>query len=532
MEDDLPSEYDVIVLGTGLVESIVAAAASRCGKKVLHLDRNSYYGQLWATLNLEQFVNVLKCGPAAKEQPPPPSPGFEDATLLPLVPEVSKISQVVQEWCIPVTPQVSRTEEERVDEEAPTPSSLDDSTSQNAQVPVEETPVSVETVESQSRKFNIDLLPKIIYSQGPMVQLLIESKVSRYMEFLNVTNVLAFVDSAIHNVPCSKSDVFSSKELSVIDKRVLMKQFEVVVDPSNHDSLVSEWNDKTFAEYLKSKKLSGKLYHYILHSIAMSKEDTPFVVALDNIREFIKNLGHYGGNSPFLWPLYGSGELLQAFCRLCAVYGGIYHLNRGADFILIDEDNLSKGVISKGALFSSKYVVLSASLLPSDNEKLKIVHPPSFITRSVLLTDRSLSGCSKKESVCVLNLPAGDKLINIVEVSSNSGACPKGFYVVHVTVDANDCDHDSLLELLQQIFTFNSQSECKPKVLFYAFFKIEKTELNTDDNFPKNVQVCSGVTEGIDFKSAIEEAKRIFQLMYPCESFLDPMPDPESDNLS
>ena len=77
MEDDLPSEYDVIVVGTGIdfifkilliilyfkkfffkffikyfivdhlcfkillgmTESIVAAAASRIGKKVLHLDR-------------------------------------------------------------------------------------------------------------------------------------------------------------------------------------------------------------------------------------------------------------------------------------------------------------------------------------------------------------------------------------------------------------------------------------------------------------------------------------------------------------
>ena len=37
-------EYDCIVLGTGLKECILSGMLSVSGKKVLHIDRNTYYG--------------------------------------------------------------------------------------------------------------------------------------------------------------------------------------------------------------------------------------------------------------------------------------------------------------------------------------------------------------------------------------------------------------------------------------------------------------------------------------------------------
>lgn len=36
---ELPNDYDVIIVGTGLSESILSAALSRIGKSVLHIDR-------------------------------------------------------------------------------------------------------------------------------------------------------------------------------------------------------------------------------------------------------------------------------------------------------------------------------------------------------------------------------------------------------------------------------------------------------------------------------------------------------------
>ena len=47
MEDWLDeTTYDVIVVGTGLTESIAAAALARTGRKVLHLDALPFYGEV------------------------------------------------------------------------------------------------------------------------------------------------------------------------------------------------------------------------------------------------------------------------------------------------------------------------------------------------------------------------------------------------------------------------------------------------------------------------------------------------------
>lgn len=58
--NDLPKEFDLCVIGTGFQESIIAAAASRVGKSVLHIDQNEFYGGFWASYNLENFMNHLE----------------------------------------------------------------------------------------------------------------------------------------------------------------------------------------------------------------------------------------------------------------------------------------------------------------------------------------------------------------------------------------------------------------------------------------------------------------------------------------
>lgn len=61
----MDEEYDAIVLGTGLKECILSGMLSVSGKKVLHIDRNNYYGaetgNLLSDIWLERMlINTLK----------------------------------------------------------------------------------------------------------------------------------------------------------------------------------------------------------------------------------------------------------------------------------------------------------------------------------------------------------------------------------------------------------------------------------------------------------------------------------------
>lgn len=50
----MDESYDVVICGTGLTECILSGLLSVNGKKVLHIDRNDYYGGECTSLTLDQ----------------------------------------------------------------------------------------------------------------------------------------------------------------------------------------------------------------------------------------------------------------------------------------------------------------------------------------------------------------------------------------------------------------------------------------------------------------------------------------------
>eukprot|EP01041_Mallomonas_annulata_P010781 gene10781-22507_t len=74
-------EYDAIILGTGLTECIMSGLLSVKGMRVLHLDRNNYYGGETASLSL---VNLYK---KFRDSEPNPTMGHSRDWNVDLIPK-------------------------------------------------------------------------------------------------------------------------------------------------------------------------------------------------------------------------------------------------------------------------------------------------------------------------------------------------------------------------------------------------------------------------------------------------------------
>ena len=66
-------------------------------------------------------------------------------------------------------------------------------------------------------------LLQVILGRGAMVDVLVQSDVARYLEFQAVKRLLSPRQGKMEPVPCSRADLFSTKEVSMPEKRKMMK---------------------------------------------------------------------------------------------------------------------------------------------------------------------------------------------------------------------------------------------------------------------------------------------------------------------
>ncbi|XP_021937749.1 rab proteins geranylgeranyltransferase component A 1 [Zootermopsis nevadensis] len=323
-----------------MTESIVAAAASRIGKRVLHLDSNEYYGGLWASFNFEGIQKWIEdCHhPANPQEENVMSAVANDGEMLIKAGnQFSTISNIEEKWYIveeladyqegllfsrntqtdggEIKGDVDNTKKEEDYETEKHEEEESEAGCGKDIVPHAPTQQwSQAKLKKEYRKFNLDLAPKLLFARGSLVELLISSNIARYAEFRSVTRVLTWLDGRLESVPCSRADVFATRHVTVVEKRMLMKLLTACMEYENSSKEFEGFEDKPFLEYLKSKKLTPNLLHYVLYAIAMATGTTPCMEGVARTQKFLNSLGRYG-NTPFLWPMYGSGEIPQCFCR-------------------------------------------------------------------------------------------------------------------------------------------------------------------------------------------------------------------------
>ncbi|XP_012278245.1 rab GDP dissociation inhibitor alpha [Orussus abietinus] len=383
----MDEEYDAIVLGTGLKECILSGLLSVSGKRVLHIDRNKYYGGESASITpLEELFSKFKA--------PPPDQSY-----------------------------------------------------------------------GRGRDWNVDLIPKFLMANGLLVKLLIHTGVTRYVEFKNIEGSYVYKTGKISKVPIDQQEALSSDLMGLFEKR-RFRNFLIWVQNLQED-VPTTWDgfdpfNRSMADLYEKFRLEKNTQDFTGHALALYRDDDYImqnaITTIRRIKLYSDSLARYG-KSPYLYPMYGLGELPQGFARLSAIYGGTYMLDKPIDEIVI-KDGKVVGVRSGDETASCKQVFCDPTYVPDRVKKV------GQVIRCICLLNHPINGTNNALSTQII-IP--QKQVNrhsdiyVSLVSHTHQVASKGWFIamVSTTVETDNPELEikpglDLLAPIKQKFVYVS----------------------------------------------------------------------------
>ena len=298
MEED----YDVIVLGTGLTECILSGLLSAHGKKVLHVDRNNFYGGETASLNLTNLYNMFYPGTA-----PPEHLGANRDWNVDLIPKFTvsngKLVKII---------------------------------------------LHTESVANNLEWKCVD---------GTFVMQMASS-------MFKGTSAKIFKVPATDS-EALKSDLmglFEKRRCKKFFKFVQRYDPAVPATHKGHDVNTMPFGDLAATFSLEPNTLDF-IGHAVALYTSDEYMTRPSIEVMNKVKLYMDSIGLYG-NSPFIYPIYGIGGIAEGFSRLSAIYGGTFMLNQPVDELLYGEDGKVTGIRSGDQTARAPVVLCDPSYCP------------------------------------------------------------------------------------------------------------------------------------------------------------------------
>ncbi|XP_060531727.1 rab GDP dissociation inhibitor alpha [Cylas formicarius] len=421
----MDEEYDAIVLGTGLKECILSGMLSVSGKKVLHVDRNKYYGG-------------------------------ESASICPLEELFAKFG-------------------------APAP---DESY-------------------GRGRDWNVDLIPKFLMANGLLVKLLIHTGVTRYLEFKSVEGSYVYKGGKISKVPVDQKEALASDLMGMFEKR-RFRNFLIYVQDFVEDE-PKTWKDfdpRTKMQGLYDKfGLDKNTQDFTGHALALYRDDDylnkPAIETIKRIKLYSDSLAKYG-KSPYLYPMYGLGELPQGFARLSAIYGGTYMLDKPIDEIVLGEGGKVVGVRSGNEIAKCKQVYCDPTYVPDR------VRKAGKVIRCICLIDHPIANTKDALSTQII-IPQkqvdrhSDIYVSLVSYTHQVAA--KGWFIAMVSTTVE---------------TDNPEAEIRPGLdllgtIRQKFVSVSDYYIPTDDGLQSQIFISESYDATTHFETTCLDVLDIFK---------------------
>ena len=214
-------------------------------------------------------------------------------------------------------------------------------------------------------------------ADGRLVKTLIHTKVSESLNFQVIDGSYVYKGGKVYQVPCTYSDLLSTSLVGFLEKR-RFKNF--LDDVSNYYENMThiKYNSiskQTAFDYMRSFNLDPSTMTFIGHAMAFESDDTYLKKSAKDliykVRLYISSSNKFKNqNSPYLYPMYGFGDLPQAFDRLCSAHGGTFMLNKQIDDF-IWEGNKVVGIKYDSQQAIAPIIIGNPSYFTKINGKLK-----------------------------------------------------------------------------------------------------------------------------------------------------------------
>jgi hypothetical protein len=135
----------------------------------------------------------------------------------------------------------------------------------------------------QSRQYSLSLSPSIVPSVGPLISSLVSSGVARHTDFRLLERVGIYHPSGqVGLVPSSKEDVFKNKNLSLVEKRRLMRFLIFAAGEFEESNEITGKESQPLIDFLRQTfLLNEEMAQVITFSVAFcmsSSGQTPLCV--------------------------------------------------------------------------------------------------------------------------------------------------------------------------------------------------------------------------------------------------------------
>jgi Rab GDP dissociation inhibitor len=220
------------------------------------------------------------------------------------------------------------------------------------------------------------------------------------LQFKQIQGSYVYREGKINKVPVTAMEALNSNLMGFFEKRRAKKFLEFVEGVKEKEQAswqglhIFQMNVKLMFDYFG---LEPGTRDFVGHALALYLDEhyvtLPAWDCIERIQLYTSSLLRFG-KSPYVYPLYGLGELPQSFARRSATYGGLFMLD--TPITVNFTENKVSSVQTKEGLVNCKTVISDPSYF---NDQ---VAPAGKVVRAICFLNHTIPDTDNSDSVQII----------------------------------------------------------------------------------------------------------------------------------